>query len=156
MILCEKICALQLKQIRHLQRTFCSLTKRWGHITWLTSQADFHKHASDDFFQIESLVQAINQCKLKRDFMLSFSEDPVGFINQWVASQSRDLEVTCEDWSQSAQHALNLCATDNIGRQPNKSGGNSAGRFLRKGFGTRSCLPHAKTKRFSINYCSIM
>ena len=43
--------------------------------------------------QIGSLVQGINHCKLKRDFMLAFARDPVGFINQWVASQSRDLEV---------------------------------------------------------------
>ncbi|KAJ3281407.1 SWI SNF, matrix associated, actin dependent regulator of chromatin, sub d, member 3, partial [Borealophlyctis nickersoniae] len=47
--------------------------------------------------KIAALVQAINHCKLKRDFMLSFADDPVNFINQWVASQSRDLEVILGD-----------------------------------------------------------
>ncbi|KAJ3051187.1 SWI SNF, matrix associated, actin dependent regulator of chromatin, sub d, member 3 [Rhizophlyctis rosea] len=47
--------------------------------------------------KIGSLVQGINHCKLKRDFMLAFAKDPVGFINQWVASQSRDLEVVLGD-----------------------------------------------------------
>ncbi|KAJ3043895.1 SWI SNF, matrix associated, actin dependent regulator of chromatin, sub d, member 3 [Rhizophlyctis rosea] len=47
--------------------------------------------------KIATLVQGINHCKLKRDFMLAFSKDPVGFINQWVASQSRDLEIILGD-----------------------------------------------------------
>ncbi|RKO90599.1 SWI/SNF and RSC complex subunit Ssr3, partial [Blyttiomyces helicus] len=51
--------------------------------------------ATDD--KIAALVQAIHLCKLKRDFMMSFANDPVGFINAWIASQSRDLEVALGD-----------------------------------------------------------
>ncbi|KAJ3302674.1 SWI SNF, matrix associated, actin dependent regulator of chromatin, sub d, member 3 [Kappamyces sp. JEL0829] len=47
--------------------------------------------------KIAALVQTICMSKLKRDFMQSFSQDPVGFINQWTASQSRDLEVMLGD-----------------------------------------------------------
>ncbi|ORX56122.1 SWI/SNF and RSC complex subunit Ssr3 [Piromyces finnis] len=43
--------------------------------------------------KISKIIQAINNCKLKRDFMMSFVNDPVTFINQWVASQARDYEV---------------------------------------------------------------
>jgi SWI/SNF-related matrix-associated actin-dependent regulator of chromatin subfamily D len=43
--------------------------------------------------KICALIQTINLSKLKRDFMRGFVADPVTFINQWVASQSRDLEV---------------------------------------------------------------
>ena len=43
--------------------------------------------------RISAMVQAISLSKIKRDFMREFAEDPVGFINQWMASQSRDLEV---------------------------------------------------------------
>jgi len=42
--------------------------------------------------KISKIIQAINNCKLKRDFMMSFVNDPVTFINQWVASQARDYE----------------------------------------------------------------
>lgn len=47
--------------------------------------------------QIISTVQQINHSKLKRDFMRSFAKDPVEFMNQWVSSQSRDLEVIMGD-----------------------------------------------------------
>jgi SWI/SNF-related matrix-associated actin-dependent regulator of chromatin subfamily D len=43
--------------------------------------------------KICALVQSIHVSKLKRDFMTGFSTDPVTFINKWIASQSRDLEV---------------------------------------------------------------
>jgi len=43
--------------------------------------------------KVSKIIQAINNCKLKRDFMMSFVNDPVTFINQWVASQARDYEV---------------------------------------------------------------
>ncbi|KAI8836355.1 hypothetical protein BC829DRAFT_405721 [Chytridium lagenaria] len=42
-------------------------------------------------------VEEINAYKLKREFMLAFAKDPVGFLNTWVASQSRDLEVILGD-----------------------------------------------------------
>lgn len=43
--------------------------------------------------KICALVQSVQTSKLKRDFMLGFASDPVNFINNWIASQSRDLEV---------------------------------------------------------------
>jgi len=47
--------------------------------------------------KVSKIIQAINNCKLKRDFMMSFVNDPVTFINQWVASQARDYEVVLGD-----------------------------------------------------------
>nr|KAJ3419341.1 SWI SNF, matrix associated, actin dependent regulator of chromatin, sub d, member 3 [Polyrhizophydium stewartii] len=47
--------------------------------------------------KISHYVQQINQAKVRRDFMEAFSRDPVGFLNQWVASQSRDLELILGD-----------------------------------------------------------
>jgi SWI/SNF-related matrix-associated actin-dependent regulator of chromatin subfamily D len=43
--------------------------------------------------RIVDLVALINKSKLKRDFLLAFSEDPVNFLNKWILSQTRDLEV---------------------------------------------------------------
>ncbi len=43
--------------------------------------------------KICALVQTINMSKLKRDFLRNYAADPVNFIKQWTASQSRDLEV---------------------------------------------------------------
>jgi SWI/SNF-related matrix-associated actin-dependent regulator of chromatin subfamily D len=43
------------------------------------------------------MIHQIYNHRLKRDFMLTFASDPVEFIQQWIASQSRDLEVRwCE------------------------------------------------------------
>ncbi|KAI8822160.1 SWI/SNF-related matrix-associated actin-dependent regulator of chromatin subfamily D member 1 [Fimicolochytrium jonesii] len=47
--------------------------------------------------KITSLIQSINHCKLKRDFMLAFADNPVDFLDRWVASQSRDLETVLGD-----------------------------------------------------------
>ncbi|KAH6597425.1 hypothetical protein BASA61_003162 [Batrachochytrium salamandrivorans] len=47
--------------------------------------------------KISAAVQSINLTKVRRDFMLWFAKDPVGLINQWVASQSRDLELILGD-----------------------------------------------------------
>ncbi|KAI8927430.1 hypothetical protein BC831DRAFT_398627, partial [Entophlyctis helioformis] len=41
---------------------------------------------------IATVVQMMHVSKLRRDFMLAFSKDPVGMLNQWIASQSRDIE----------------------------------------------------------------
>lgn len=43
--------------------------------------------------KIVQCVQSINNSKIKRDFLLQFSQEPVDFINKWIASQARDLEV---------------------------------------------------------------
>lgn len=43
--------------------------------------------------KIVQCVQSINNSKIKRDFLFQFSKHPVEFINKWIASQARDLEV---------------------------------------------------------------
>ncbi|GAA5809991.1 hypothetical protein MFLAVUS_003406 [Mucor flavus] len=43
--------------------------------------------------KIVQCVQSINNSKIKRDFLVQFSKEPVEFINKWIASQARDLEV---------------------------------------------------------------
>lgn len=48
--------------------------------------------ALDD--KIVQYVASVNNSKIKRDFLLQFATSPVDFINKWVASQARDLEVS--------------------------------------------------------------
>ena len=43
--------------------------------------------------QIHETVEQINNIKLQREFFLGFSDNPQKFINEWMASQSRDLKV---------------------------------------------------------------
>lgn len=43
--------------------------------------------------QIHETIEYINQLKTERDFMLSFSDNPQEFIQDWLKSQSRDLKV---------------------------------------------------------------
>ncbi|RKP07180.1 SWI/SNF complex 60 kDa subunit, partial [Thamnocephalis sphaerospora] len=43
--------------------------------------------------QITQHIQAINNAKVKRDFLREFSTSPSEFVHRWIASQNRDLEV---------------------------------------------------------------
>ncbi|KAI3355373.1 hypothetical protein L3Q82_018215 [Scortum barcoo] len=43
--------------------------------------------------KIHETIESINQLKIQRDFMLSFSRDPKGYIQDWLKSQSRDLKL---------------------------------------------------------------
>ncbi|CAF3358702.1 unnamed protein product [Rotaria socialis] len=43
--------------------------------------------------KILQYIDSINQLKQSREFYLSFSDDPQGFICKWLASQSRDLKM---------------------------------------------------------------
>ena len=43
--------------------------------------------------QILETVEQINTIKLQREFYLGFAQNPQKFINEWLASQSRDLKV---------------------------------------------------------------
>ncbi|CAG8498667.1 14363_t:CDS:10 [Funneliformis caledonium] len=52
--------------------------------------------------KIVQCVQSINNSKTKRDFLLNFAKSPVEFINKWVESQSRDLELIL------GEHSVNL------------------------------------------------
>ena len=42
--------------------------------------------------QIALHVQSLNNAHMKRQFLRAFAEDPRGFIETWLSSQSRDLE----------------------------------------------------------------
>ncbi|KAI0270603.1 SWI/SNF complex subunit [Gloeopeniophorella convolvens] len=42
--------------------------------------------------EIATLAQSLQSSVLKRQFLQSFAEDPSGFIQKWLASQSRDLD----------------------------------------------------------------
>lgn len=48
------------------------------------------KHLDD---QLAVIVQAIAELKAKHEFYKNFSGDPVNFLNSWLSSQKRDLEV---------------------------------------------------------------
>uniref|UniRef100_A0A8C5ABV5 SWI/SNF related BAF chromatin remodeling complex subunit D2 n=1 Tax=Gadus morhua TaxID=8049 RepID=A0A8C5ABV5_GADMO len=43
--------------------------------------------------KIHETIESINQLKTQRDFMLSFSNHPQDFIQDWLKSQSRDLKL---------------------------------------------------------------
>ncbi|XP_032875452.1 SWI/SNF-related matrix-associated actin-dependent regulator of chromatin subfamily D member 3 isoform X1 [Amblyraja radiata] len=43
--------------------------------------------------KIHETIESINQLKIQRDFMLSFSKDPKCYIQEWLRSQSRDLKI---------------------------------------------------------------
>lgn len=60
------------------------------------------------FCQIHETIESINQLKIQRDFMLSFSKDPKGYIQDLLRSQSRDLKVSHrlkedEQWNQNVR-----------------------------------------------------
>ncbi|XP_077169696.1 SWI/SNF-related matrix-associated actin-dependent regulator of chromatin subfamily D member 2 isoform X2 [Paroedura picta] len=42
---------------------------------------------------IHETIESINQLKTQRDFMLSFSNSPQDFIQEWIRSQQRDLKI---------------------------------------------------------------
>lgn len=44
-------------------------------------------------FQIHDTIESINQLKIQRDFMLSFSNHPQEFIQDWIKSQCHDYKV---------------------------------------------------------------
>uniref|UniRef100_A0A8C9WCM2 SWI/SNF related BAF chromatin remodeling complex subunit D3 n=1 Tax=Scleropages formosus TaxID=113540 RepID=A0A8C9WCM2_SCLFO len=60
--------------------------------SFLLSTANHQEIASLDN-KIHETIESISQLKIQRDFMLSFSKDPKGYIQEWLKSQSRDLKV---------------------------------------------------------------
>ncbi|XP_034718115.1 SWI/SNF-related matrix-associated actin-dependent regulator of chromatin subfamily D member 3b isoform X2 [Etheostoma cragini] len=60
--------------------------------SFLPSTANQQEIASLDN-KIHETIESINQLKIQRDFMLSFSRDPKGYIQDWLKSQSRDLKL---------------------------------------------------------------
>ncbi|XP_036452605.1 SWI/SNF-related matrix-associated actin-dependent regulator of chromatin subfamily D member 3 isoform X1 [Colossoma macropomum] len=59
---------------------------------FLLSTANQQEIASLDN-KIHETIESINQLKIQRDFMLSFSRDPKGYIQDWICSQNRDLKL---------------------------------------------------------------
>jgi SWI/SNF-related matrix-associated actin-dependent regulator of chromatin subfamily D len=43
--------------------------------------------------KIGDLIDQVRESKVRRDFMLSFANDPAGFIQKWIVSQHKDLKV---------------------------------------------------------------
>ncbi|KAL7977142.1 hypothetical protein Chor_009091 [Crotalus horridus] len=59
---------------------------------FLASTTNQQEIASLDI-KIHETIESINQLKTQRDFMLSFSNNPQDFIQEWIRSQQRDLKV---------------------------------------------------------------
>ena len=60
--------------------------------------------------QIHETVEQINGIKLQREFYLGFSDNPQKFINDWLASQNRDLKVSVHSaWSEGRVLFDNVC-----------------------------------------------
>jgi SWI/SNF-related matrix-associated actin-dependent regulator of chromatin subfamily D len=43
--------------------------------------------------EVAALAHQIRTGREKRDFLNGFAQDPAGFINRWMASQARDLDI---------------------------------------------------------------
>ncbi len=56
------------------------------------SQVTLREVASIDE-KIISIIQTISDCRSRRDTFKGYSMDPIEYMNQWTASQTRDLEV---------------------------------------------------------------
>ncbi|RDD40204.1 SWI/SNF-related matrix-associated actin-dependent regulator of chromatin subfamily D member 1 [Trichoplax sp. H2] len=57
----------------------------------LSTQSQQEISQLDD--KIGTIVQAINDLKVKREFMVNFANDPQAFIHEWLLSQCRDLKI---------------------------------------------------------------
>ncbi|EMD32802.1 hypothetical protein CERSUDRAFT_143379 [Gelatoporia subvermispora B] len=68
-----------------------SLKSRMNH-TILQMSSETARELSKMDEEIALHVQSLNNSHLKRTFLRAFEEDPRGFIQEWLASQARDLE----------------------------------------------------------------
>ena len=85
----------------------------------LFSHHDHHHHLvsilfCDHAWQIHETVEQINAIKLQREFYLGFSDNPQKFINDWLASQNRDLKV-CVANCGSVRVVTTICLCLHIG-----------------------------------------
>ncbi|KAK9453152.1 hypothetical protein V1511DRAFT_505781 [Dipodascopsis uninucleata] len=62
-------------------------------VNWYNNQDEIN--SVDD--HIGLTIQELSTSKLRRDFFTQMSHDPANFINKWIASQARDLEVVLGD-----------------------------------------------------------
>ncbi|KAK9468487.1 hypothetical protein V1512DRAFT_235379 [Lipomyces arxii] len=60
---------------------------------WHSNQDEIH--ALDD--QIGLTIQELVTAKLRRDFFTQMAHEPAEFVNRWIGSQSRDLEIVLGD-----------------------------------------------------------
>lgn len=63
--------------------------------SFLTSSQSLMEIAQLDT-KINEHVEQLNQLRINREFYMSFSDDPQGFINKWLVSQSNDLKNMME------------------------------------------------------------
>ncbi|KAI9220675.1 hypothetical protein BC828DRAFT_382929 [Blastocladiella britannica] len=59
----------------------------------LASGSEHAREISDLDAQISAAIVALNNHRLKRDFMLSFARDPVVFLTKYLDSQARDMST---------------------------------------------------------------
>lgn len=69
----------------------------WG---WVADASSSGGHTEHPLPQIHETIESINQLKTQRDFMLSFSNNPQDFIQEWIKSQRRDLKVKPWSWAE--------------------------------------------------------
>lgn len=91
--------------------------------------------------KIVQCVQSINNSKIKRDFLLQFSQEPVDFINKWIASQARDLEVRSTSIGWIHYDIVLILAIGDIGWEQDQLGGDASQRFLQTTLDQGSCVP---------------
>ncbi|KAI0717672.1 SWI/SNF complex 60 kDa subunit [Cerioporus squamosus] len=68
-----------------------NLKGRMQHVV-MSMASDSAKELTKLDEEIALHVQSLNNAHMKRQFLRSFADDPRGFIQTWLASQSRDLE----------------------------------------------------------------
>ena len=56
-----------------------------------------HKELKELEDKIGNVMRNLDGARLKRSFMLAFSEDPAAFTNRWVESQAEDLKLMLGD-----------------------------------------------------------
>ncbi|KAJ2697673.1 SWI/SNF and RSC complex subunit Ssr3 [Coemansia sp. IMI 209128] len=61
--------------------------------------------------QLALKMQEIHNARSKRDFLRSFSEDPVAFVHRWIDNQTKDLEVILGDRRHALEAALGAIMT---------------------------------------------
>jgi len=66
-------------------------SKLAGSLSKMASNYAANLTAIDD--EIAQGAQAIRTAKLKQDFYQALAEDPRGFVNKWLESQSKDLDL---------------------------------------------------------------
>ena len=69
-----------------------NLKGRMQHVV-MSMASDSAKELTKLDEEIALHVQSLNNAHMKRQFLRSFADDPRGFIQTWLASQSRDLET---------------------------------------------------------------